>query len=114
MKTKGSGIPGTFCDTYSMDIVDSVFISRTSRRKGFVTNLIQKLANDGHQKNIGFSSPLSIGMKKLLFKYLQRNCHYRDNFRVIKFGFLAFFEAKMTKIDILTLKLIVLTVFGRI
>ena len=30
-----------------------------------------------------------------------------DNFRIIKFGFLAFFEAKMTKIDILTLKLIV-------
>ena len=29
------------------------------------------------------------------------------NFRIIKFGFLAFFEAKMTKIDILTLKLIV-------
>ena len=30
-----------------------------------------------------------------------------DNFRIMKFGFLAFFEAKMTKIDILTLKLIV-------
>ena len=30
-----------------------------------------------------------------------------DNFRNIKFGFLAFLEAKMTKIDILTLKLIV-------
>jgi len=30
-----------------------------------------------------------------------------DNFRIIKFRFLAFFEAKMTKIDILTLKLIV-------
>ena len=80
MKTKGSGIPGTFCDTYSMDIVDSVFMSRTSRRNGFVTNLIQKLANDGHQKNIGFSSPLSIGMKKLLFKYLQSNSYQRDKF----------------------------------
>jgi len=30
-----------------------------------------------------------------------------DNFRIIKFVFLAFFEAKMTKIDILNTKLII-------
>ena len=30
-----------------------------------------------------------------------------DNFRIIKFVFLAFFKAKMTKIDVLNLKLIV-------
>lgn len=80
MKTKGSKIPGTFCDTYSMDIVDSIFVSRTFRRKGLVTKLVQILTSDSLEKNLGFSNPLSLGMKKLLLKYLQSNSHQRDKF----------------------------------
>ena len=79
MKCKGALIPGTFMERYSCDVVDSVFIKKSFRRKGLTSELISKLV-DCYEGDIAFSSPLSNGMKKLLVHYLTLQPNKRDNF----------------------------------
>lgn len=60
-----------------MDIVDSVFIKKSNRRRGHATGLVNYL-DENYQDNIGFSSPISNGMKALLIKFLDNHVNKRD------------------------------------
>ena len=79
LKRKGSLVPGTLASKYAMDIVDSVFIRRSHRRLGLTTKLLSTLCQDNYD-NLGFSSPISNGMKILLMSYLKSHPEKRDKF----------------------------------
>jgi len=79
MKCKGTLVPGTFMERYSCDIVDSVFIKKSFRRKGLTHELISKLV-ECYEGDIAFSSPLSNAMKKLLINFLTFQPNKRDHF----------------------------------
>lgn len=80
LKCKGKNVPGSNMEKYTVDIVDSIFIRKSHRRKGLATGLLQNLNNCYHDENIGFSSPLSNGMKKVLISFLSMHSDRRDNF----------------------------------
>ena len=77
IKCKGNSVPGSNMEKYSMDIVDSVFIKKSHRRRGHATGLLNYLV-ENYQGNIGFSSPISDGMKDLLIKFLDNHVNKRD------------------------------------
>ena len=79
IKCKGTLVPGTFMERYSCDVVDSVFIKKSFRRKGLTTELISKLV-ECYEEDIAFSSPLSNAMKNLLIKFLTSQPKKRDYF----------------------------------
>ena len=79
IKCKGNTVPGSNMEKYSMDIVDSVFIRKSHRKRGHATGLLIYLV-ENYQDNIGFSSPISDGMKALLIKFLDNHVSKRDLF----------------------------------
>ena len=77
IKCKGNTVPGSNMEKYSMDIVDSIFIRKSHRKRGHATGLLNYLV-ENYQDNIGFSSPISDGMKALLIKFLDNHVSKRD------------------------------------
>ncbi len=61
-----------------MDIVDSIFIRKSHRRKGHAYSLLNYLV-ENYPDSIGFSSPISNGMKELLIKFLINRIDKRDS-----------------------------------
>ena len=78
IKCKGNPIPASNMERYSMDIVDSIFVRKSHRRKGHANGLLNYLL-ENYPDNIGFSSPISNGMKVLLIKFLENRIDKRDS-----------------------------------
>lgn len=79
LKLKGCRVPGSFMETYQLDIVDSVFIRKSHRRRGFGTKLLGELMKI-YPSDLGFSRPTSKGMIYLLLKIMKKNETKRDRF----------------------------------
>ena len=69
------GLPGQY---FAMDIVDSVFIRKSHRRLGLASQLLSKVVL-GSDQDIGFSNPLSNGMKSVIITFLSKHPEKRDN-----------------------------------
>ena len=78
IKCKGNSVPGSNIERYSMDIVDSIFIRKSQRRKGHANSLLNYLV-ETYPDSIGFSSPISNGMKELLIRFLDNRVDKRDS-----------------------------------
>jgi len=70
---KVPGVPGT---RYGMNIVSAVFVRRSHRRQGLARKLLEKIFFE-HQGNLGFSLPISTGMKQLLTEQMDRDQAHR-------------------------------------
>ena len=66
-------------ELYPLDIVDSVFVRKDARRRGHGSQLISHLSAT-FKSELGFSSPLSSGMRALLINYLSIHVEDRDRF----------------------------------
>lgn len=77
IKCKGNTVPGAIMDRYSMDIADSIFIRKSHRRRGHANNLLKYLHRK-YPENMGFSNPISDGMKVVLKNFLERHIDKRD------------------------------------
>ena len=79
VKCKGTPVPQSCMDTYPLDIVDSVFVRKDARGKGYGSQLVSFLSTT-FISQLGFSNPLSTGMRRLLLKYLSNHSEDRDRF----------------------------------
>uniref|UniRef100_A0A1B6CTI9 N-acetyltransferase domain-containing protein n=1 Tax=Clastoptera arizonana TaxID=38151 RepID=A0A1B6CTI9_9HEMI len=73
VKPKGSE---AHYSTYNMTTLDTAYIRKSHRRQGFALNLIHDLLFSW-PGNIGFSTPISIAMWKVLEKFLMLHENYK-------------------------------------
>lgn len=71
-----SGTPADTLSRYAMHTVDSVYIRRSHRRKGFAMSMIDDIIQTYPGEDIGFSKPISLSMCKgkfiIIFRILRR------------------------------------------
>jgi len=76
IKLKDKKVPGVPGTRYGMNIVSAVFVRRSHRRQGLARKLLEKIFFE-HQGNLGFSLPISTGMKQLLAEQMDGNQAHR-------------------------------------
>jgi len=76
IKLKDKKVPGAPGTRYGMNIVSAVFVRRSHRRQGLARKLLEKIFFE-HQGNLGFSLPISTGMKQLLAEQMDGNQAHR-------------------------------------
>ncbi|XP_066993284.1 protein FAM169B [Anabrus simplex] len=79
VKPKGTTIEETF-QVYCMATLDTAYIRKQFRRQGHCTRMITDLLQSYPEQDIGFSSPISNSMKKVLKKYLTQQPELQNRF----------------------------------
>ncbi|ODM88325.1 Soluble lamin-associated protein of 75 kDa [Orchesella cincta] len=78
-KPRGS-LDAETMEWYSMAVLDTLFIRKSYRRKGYALSSIEDLLLEFPDQNVGLSFPISLSMKKVASKYL--NMHPRDRMKL--------------------------------
>ena len=69
--------------TREVDVIDTVFLPKASRGKGYVTQFFVNYLRNNDANDLAFSHPLSNKMLKLLMKLLMKNPEIRDRIWIL-------------------------------